>query len=361
MVNSLYKLLFLGIVALNPLLGKAQEEEVKIDTIPAYVKTYEKASALIDSGRYNSAIPLLKSVLKENADYYMAHNKLAFIYYKQGKKKDMHKNLAKAEAISPMNYDTHKLRAIWYFDNQKYKESKIELDTAISIATVDKIDDPEIFYYHARLMFAGKAYKNALNSCHAALEIKPKYPEVLKLKAEIRFAMKDYLNTIRDLDEAIALMPADKPDYDCYKLRAKSRFEIKDYKGAIKDWTVILDNDAKNEEAYISRAAAKINVADNSSAIADLDEAIKLNSKNPVSWCNRGVAKGANKNNVEAMKDLDQAIKLKFDYAEAYFRRAIIKFASKDKQGACDDLAKADSLGDHSAFKLFDQYCKIRN
>jgi tetratricopeptide (TPR) repeat protein len=356
---SLCKWLFLPVLLVLSAHLKAQDEKPEpVDTIPAYVKTYEKASKLVDSAKYSQAMPLLKSVIKENPDYYMAWNKMAWIYYKTNKPKDVEKALQKAEAISPMNYDTHKIKGIFYLENQKYKEAKVSLDTAISIAAIDKIDDKEIFYYQAKLMFIGKSYKQALGACQTALDMDPTYLDVMKLKGEIRFAMKDYLNAVKDLDDAIKIMPAEKPDYECYRTRAKSKFQLKDFKGCINDWSVLIDADPKDVEAYESRAAARINSGDNTAAIVDLDEAIKLNSKNPVSWCNRGVAKSANKNNVEALKDIDQAIKLKFDYAEAYFRRGIIKLNSKDKPGACADFEKADSLGDPTAFKFIEQYCK---
>jgi len=338
----------------------AQEEEAKepVDTIPEYVKIYNKACKLIDTAKYNDAIPILKKVLKENPDFYMAHNKMALIFIKQNKNKEAEKSLEKAAKISPLNYETLKLTGINYFVKDKYKESKIAIDSAVIIAGEDKIDDPELLYYQAMLMYKGKSYKNAIAVCIAVLELKPKYLEILVLKADCRFALKDYTNAVIDYDEAIKAMPAEKPDYNCYRQRAKSKIELKDYKGAIKDWSVILDANPKDEEAFISRAVCKLNINDNTGAIVDLDEAIKINPKNPVSYCNRGVAKGANKNNVEALKDLDYAIKLKFDYGAAFVNRAAVKMASKDKIGACQDLEKADNLGDNMAYKLIEKYCK---
>jgi len=337
------------------------ETPAPVDSIPPYVRTYEKASRLIDSAKYNDALPMLKKVLKENSDYYMAHNKIALIHLKTKKYKEAEKSLNLAEKISPLNYDTQKLKGILYFTTDRFKESKSAIDSAVTVAMDDKIDDPELFYYQAMLMYKGKSFKTALNSCQHALDMNPKYLEVLVLKGEIRFAMQDHLNAIKDLTDAIKEMPAEKPDYNCYKLRAKSKFELKDFKGVISDWSIVLDADPKNEEALVARAAAKINTNDNTGGIVDLDEAIKINSKNPISYCNRGVAKSGNKSYPEAIKDLDQAIKLKFDYSEAYFRRATVKLKMKgDKQGACDDLAKADSLGDPDAFKLIEQYCKSK-
>lgn len=360
MVKSVYKwhLMLLLVLKAGLFFGQDDAPQKPVDTIPEYQKQYTKALKLIDSAKYKDALPVLKKVLKENKEFYSAYNKMAYIFMKQENYKDAEKELAKAEKIMPLDFETQKLKGIIFYKTNKFKECKMAIDTAMSIAKDDKIDDAELFYYQALLMFKGKSYKPALASCESAIDIKSNYVEAMILKGEIRFNMKDYNYAIKELNEAIKIMPAEKPDYSAYKLRAKSKFEVADYKGAITDWNVYIDGNSNEEEALIARAAAKINSNDNSGAIADLDEAIKLNGKNPVSYCYRGVAKGGNKSYVEGLKDLDYAIKLKFDYGAAYVNRAAIKMASKDKHGACEDLQKADSLGDNMAFKLIEQYCK---
>jgi tetratricopeptide (TPR) repeat protein len=321
---------------------------------------YNSAVKLIDSSRFKESLPILKKAIKEKPDFWGAMNKMAFAKIKLKQYKEAEKDLDKAETFSPMNYETEKLKGINYFLNNKFKESKAALDTAAFICHDEKLEDAELYYYRAQLMFKGKAYKNALDACENATEFNPKYIEVIFLKAQIRFATKDYNYAIKELDAATKLMTIDNTNYEVYKLRAKAKFETGRFKEAVKDWDVYISAFPKEEEALVARGASKINANDNSGAIADLDEAIKLNSKNPVSFCYRGVAKGGNRNYVEALKDLDYSIKLKFDYAGAYLNRAAIKMASKDKHGACEDLEKADGLGDEMAVKLIEKYCKQR-
>ncbi len=334
------------------------QEVAKADSIPPYQKLFNKASALIDSAKYKEALPLLKKAIKEKPDYWEAYNKSGFAKMRMKEYKDAAKDFDKAEFFKPLNFETSKLKGINFYLSDKFSESKVAIDTALSIAKDEKIEDAELLYYQALLMFKGKSYKTALGACESAIEINPKYVEPMLLKGEVRFTMKDYNYAIRELSTAIKNMPTEKVDYKAYKLRAKSKFEVKDFKGAVTDWNVYIEALPGEEEALISRGAAKINANDNSGAIADLDEAIKLNPKNPVSYCYRGVAKGGNKNYTEALKDLDYSIKLKFDYGAAFVNRASIKMASKDKRGACEDLEKADSLGDELAIKLIQQYCK---
>lgn len=356
MAARFYKWLIFTVIWLFSCLCYGQG--AKKDSVAGYEALYNNAVALIDSSKYEQALPLLKKALKEQPNYWEALNKLALVKLKQKKYKEVLKELDKAEGIAPMNFESLKLRAITLYSFEKYKEAKLAFDTAVYVLGQEKIDDAELFYYRALLMFKGKSYKTALENCEEALDVKHNYIEVIQLKGEIRFARKEYNHAIKDLNEAISLMSEENKNYDAYKLRAKSKFEIGDYKGAVTDWDGYIDGVPEEEEALVARGAAKINANDNSGAIADLDIAIKLNPKNPVSYCYRGVAKGGNKQYVEALKDLDYSIKLKFDYSTAYVNRAAIKMASKDKRGACEDLRKADSLGNELAVKLYDKYCK---
>jgi len=328
------------------------------DSIPEYERLYAQGVQLLDSGKFEEALPLFKKAVKKNSTYWEALTKMAYARIRLKDFKGAAKDLEKAEKIVPFNYDIYKLKGINFYLSDKFSESKLAIDTAVYIAVEEKKEDAELFYYRALLMFKGKSYKGALDACETSLEFNPHYVDAIVLKGEIRFNMKEYNHAIKELSEAIAMMRIESPDYKAYRLRAKSKFEIQDYKGAIHDWDVYTDGNPKDEEALVSRAAAKINVNDNTGAIADLDEAIQLNPKNPVSYCYRGVAKGGNKAYIEGLKDLDYAIKLKFDYPAAYVNRAAIKMASKDKRGACDDLAKADGLGDEMALKLIERYCK---
>lgn len=335
-------------------------QEVKNDSISEDQQLYLSAVKQIDSSRYKEALVILKQVIKKNPSHLDAWNKTALVKIKLKDYKGAEKDLIKADLLSPMNFETCKLKGINYFLTGKFKEAKVQLDTALFITKEEKIDDAELHFYRASLMFKGKSNKLALEALESATEIDPRYVDAYILKGEIRFSMKDYNYAIKELTEAIRVMSDTKPEYSAYKLRAKAYFEVGDFKSAVKDWNIYIEALNGTEEDLISRGAAKINAGDNSGAIVDLDAAIKLNAKNPVSYCYRGIAKGENKMFNEGLKDLDYAIKLKFDYAAAYVNRAAIKMALKDKRGACEDLTKADGLGDEMALQLVERYCKQR-
>ncbi len=331
---------------------------ISTDSLPSYQKIYNKAIILIDSGKFDKALPLLKNVIKEKKDFGQAYSKMAYIKIQQKNYKDAEKDLLKAEKLQPYNFEIFKLKGINFFLNGKFNASKEALDSAFEISKTEKIDDWELLYYRALLMFKGKSYKSAQETLESVTDLNPSCAEAYYLKGEIRFVKKEYNYALKELNEAINKLPVTKPDYNFYKLRAKTKFEIQDYKGAVNDWNVYFDGIPNEEDALISRAAAKINCKEFTGAIVDLDEAIKLNSKNPISYCYRGVAKSENKAFKEALDDYNTAIKLKFDYAAAFFNRAATKMAIKDKIGACDDLNKADGLGNLQAARIIDKYCK---
>lgn len=333
-------------------------QKTKKDSLENELTYYNLASDYADSSQYEKALPLLKKAIKLKPDYWEAYNLSGKIKVKLHQNKEAQKDLDKAEKIAPLNYESLKWKGINFYYLNQFNDARYYLDTAAFYENDEKMDDAELYFYRASLMFKGKSYKQALLTCEAATEFAPKYVEVIQLKGEIRFEKKEYNYAIKEFNEAIALMTELNTNYYAYKLRAKSKFEVGDYTGAIKDWNVYLDANPDEEEALISRASAKINANDNSGAIVDLDAAIKLNSKNAVSYCYRGVAKGGNRQYVEALKDLDYSIKLKFDYSTAYVNRAAIKMASKDKRGACEDLQKADSLGNEMAVQLYERYCR---
>lgn len=355
-----YKRFLTVLLVIFSLTGFCQEVEDTTKAAPE-VELFKKAVKLIDSSQYKEAILTLKKAVKIKPDYPEAYTKMAIAKIATKDLKGAEKDLKVALTSNPNDFESLKIMGFMYFNTERYKECKVFFDSAASIAAADKIDDAEFLYYRAKLMFLGKEYKQALDVSAAALEIKPKYIEVLVLKGDVRFAQKEYNYAIKELNEAIGLMKSDALDYNAYKTRAKAKFEIEDYKGSVTDWSVYLDGVPGEEEALILRAAARINSNDNTNAIVDLDEALKKNPKNPVIYNYRGMAKAGNKQLVEGLKDIDYSIKLKFDYAAAYVNRAAIKFASKDKRGACEDLNKADTLGDKMAYKLIDQYCKGMN
>jgi tetratricopeptide (TPR) repeat protein len=320
------------------------------DTSNQEQAAYKNGCKLLDSAQYKEAIIQFKKAIKLKTDY----NKMAISKLKLDDYKGAEKDLQAALKIASDNFESEKNLSILYYQTKRYKEAKVMMDSAIA----QNPDDAELLYYQAKLMFDGKGYKDAFDACSRAVELNPKYIEAMILKGDCKFALKEYAYAVKEYNDAVKLMSAEKPIYEAYKARAKARFETRDYKNAVNDWNVYLEAFPKEEGALISRGACKIETGDNTGAIADLDEAIKLNDKNPVSYNYRGVAKGENKQFVEALKDFDYAIKLKYNYGEAFVNRAAIKFASKDKQGACDDLNKADSLGDEMAIKLIDTYCK---
>ena len=268
-MNGISRLLIAIVLCFFSSFGFSQKDTSKTKTGEADL--FKSACKLMDSAKYKDAIVLLKKAVKIKPDYYEAFNKMALAKLKTEDYKGAEKDLQAALKIFPDNFESQKTMGILYYETKKYKEAKATLDSAAALNS----DDAELFYYQAKLMYDGKAYKNALDACARALDLNAKYIDVIFLKGEVRFAMKDYAYCVKELTEAIKLMPADNPNYNAYKTRAKARFELADYKNAVNDWNVYLEAFPEEETALVARGACKIETRDNTGAIVDFDAGIQ--------------------------------------------------------------------------------------
>ena len=106
MAKNAYKWFFLALIWLFPLISKSQE--VLTDSVPEHEKIYAKALKLLDSAKYQDAIPIFKNAIKEKKDYWQAYNKMAYCKIKLKDYKGAEKDLKKAELIMPINFETTK-------------------------------------------------------------------------------------------------------------------------------------------------------------------------------------------------------------------------------------------------------------
>ncbi len=230
-----------------------EEEVVVVDTIPAEVKLYMAGSKLIDSTKYKEGIAVLKKALKIKKDYTEAYVKTGYAFMKLNSINAAEKNLKAALKIDPNNFQALKLMGDIYFDGADYKECKKFYDSAAH----QGVEDAEFLYNRAKLMFVGADYKGVLETAGAAINLRPKYIDAMILKGRARLELKDYNYAVKEFNEAVKVMPADKIDYIVYELRAKARFENADYKGSISDWNIVIDAFPKDEEALIAREVGK--------------------------------------------------------------------------------------------------------
>ena len=151
----------------------------------------------------------------------------------------------------------------------------------------------------------------ALADLAEVLRLNPSNFPALANRALIWESKREWQKAIKDLDEAIRLMP-DSMNLsqlgtvgeakfillenehigaaDVYRTRGRCRFALNDPNGAIDDFTVALRFEPKDGESFEFRAHCWVVVGDFKRALADADEAINLDPKEPAHYITRADA-----------------------------------------------------------------------
>jgi len=180
-----------------------------------------------------------------------------------------------------------------------------------------------------------------------------------------------------------------------YGTRANALISNNQLGEALADYNRAIEVNPSEAITYLNRSFLYIKMNNYSDAINDLDTAIKLQPNSAVMYTKRGLAKYVSQDSHGALYDINQAIKLNQNMTEAYNLRAILRFSFSDYQGsksdfdraiklnpfdseiyknrgimfikrqnkeaACQDFMTASHIGNVSAAKMLEQYCKGLN
>ena len=199
-------------------------------------------------------------------------------------------------------------------------------------------------------LFDDKKYVNAILKYTKALEIEPRYAEVLFNRGDAYYMLDKYENAIKDFNKAIQF---GYKNANIYFRRGFSKSSLGNYKEAILDYNNSL-NFEEREDTYISRgyvyelleqhdkafedyksalrinpnsAVALHNIANSYSRIGMYNEAIETFTKSIkidadyLSYYNRGTAYDMNGQFEKAIKDFNFSIKLNPLHSDSYLNR----------------------------------------
>ncbi|KTD70028.1 TPR repeat-containing protein YrrB [Legionella steelei] len=182
--------------------------------------------------------------------------------------------------------------------------------------------------------------------------------------------------------------------FRAYGARANALINNNQLGEALADYTKAIEINPSEAISYLNRSLLYMKINNYSDAINDLDTAIKLQPNSAVMYVKRGLAKYASQDSNGALHDINQAIKLNQNMAEAYNLRAILRFSFNDYQGSkndfdlaiklnpfdsevyknrgimfikrqnkeagCQDFNTSSRIGNVSAGKMIEQYCKAK-
>lgn len=161
-------------------------------------------------------------------------------------------------------------------------------------------------------------------------------------------ATNDYEQEIKELTEALTLMPYDAVLYTsrgwAYYYNGISE---KNLNAALKDFNKAIKIDVDCEPAYFGRATIYCTIGDYQRAIQDFDKVIALDPYYPDTYSCRGGAHIMLKHYAQAFRDLTKAINLGVETAEVYQLRGHCYEQLGDDVKAQADFDMAKQLSDN--------------
>ena len=297
--------------------------------------------------------------------------------------------LNEALKINPTgSSDLFRMRAIYLFQNKKYKESIRDYKEALSLG----LDEPSAYFNMGIAYSAIEKYAEAINAYDESLRLGSKalaaiyfnkglsYLELEDYeKAEKNFALYveqkpgdsdgyimrakslfasgpgKYNDALQHLNKAISL-EEDYVNISAYELRSKIRNKRGDFSGAISDLSAIINSSKSSEKAeyYVKRSLIFMSNEEFAKAISDLNLAISINKEQPYLYGLRSLVFFSLKDYASSMADIDKAISLKGDWAGYHAQRA--KILIEDEVLSDPELTESRRL---QAVKAYDTAIKL--
>lgn len=204
----------------------------------------------------------------------------------------------------------------------------------------------------ARLRLEHKDTVGAIADIDKALEINKNLANGYLLRADIAInGRKDYQAGVKDMDEAIRLLPREA---GLYINRAFLRYNLDDYDGAMADYDYAIQLDPLNAAAIYNRGLLRMEVRDNDNAIRDFNSALDLDPEDYRSLYNRAYLYTEKRDYNKALADVDRLVERFPDLPEALYMRSNI-FRSLGRMGQAEaDYKKALAMSKNLKGEVID-------
>jgi tetratricopeptide (TPR) repeat protein len=284
---------------------------------------------------------------------------------------------------------------------QKNRGNHLKVHSKIQLRDKDAIR--AAIYFNRSAEDQSTSDAAALGFLSKAIELDPKYAEVVLTRGMRYLRMKENKKALADFDKTVQIDPASSDAY-CYRgaahaelgesgkaledlskaielddknaeayrqrgrihdklgqrkeaaadftsaiacafhKRARAFHESLRYDTAVKNYSSVLELAPSRSGVYCQRGEAYLALANYTKAIADFDKAIQADPKSAAAHLGRGCACLKTNEFKQAVADLSKTIELDSKIADAYFLRSkAYKELGKNKDSA-DDLAKAHKL-----------------
>ncbi len=288
----------------------------------------------------NAKLKLLEAINKEPKNI-LAYEIRAGLNLKLNNYIDVLADANEILKIDLTNINGYIIKGMALYNQKKYEEAIKSFKDAQINYSILKLFNAQNEYFSSfaeMYRFIGEAFLNLKNSTNAT--------QNLEIALELSY---DSLNTASIY----------------YNLGLIKSTLLKDSKEAIKYYSLAITNypiteNKKKSEAYYNRGINKRNLDDFKGAISDYTLAIKIRPDYIKAYNNRGYAKLLLEDYTGAIADFTMAIKYDNYTSEisnmALGNRGLAKLALG--QDCCPDFKRAIELGNKSASKVYNDYCK---
>jgi tetratricopeptide (TPR) repeat protein len=195
-------------------------------------------------------------------------------------------------------------------------------------------------------------YAAAIRDVSEAIGLIPRDATLYLNRCDSYKASGDYDHAIHDCDEAIRLNPKLA---GAYNLRGLALMHKGERVRAVRDFEEAIRLDPKNSSAYNNRGLTSNEKGEYDRAIRDYDEAIRIDPKNAIAYNNRGYTNYNRGEYDRAIPDFDEAIRLNSKYANAYNGRGVAYAKKGEQDRAIRDYDEAIRLNPKYTFAYYNR------
>ncbi len=197
-----------------------------------------------------------------------------------------------------------------------------------------------------------------LNSVIFFGDIAKKYPYSDHIHWIYGNSLKDYKmyrKAIASYNKAIEI----NPDYAmAYFNRGVAKAQLKNYQDAIKDYQKTIELDSSYYPAYNNMANAFLSLKEYETALQYINKAMEINPEYHNAKLTKADLLTLMKKYEEALPWYNEFLKIFPNNSKALYNRAVCLYYLKQHNKACADWKKAAKLGNKSALKSVQQYCR---
>jgi tetratricopeptide (TPR) repeat protein len=265
-----------------------------------YVLLANRGLLRLHSGRLDEAVADLDAAIRLKPGQYQAHNTMAQILLRQGRRVDASAAFTRAIACHPepnVLAGLHRGRALIDAARSDLTPSQRQaalgdLDEAIRHEP-DKALRASDHVWRARLFFGGDRLEEALAACEAAVKLVPDDPEAHRVRISALMELKRYDEVLRSCD---AYLACGRPSAEVFEIRGLARRARRDNTAAVADFHRAIELAPASDPATRSRLFRQRGWAHYFAdaprlALADFEESLRLEPNRGDAYGGRGLAR----------------------------------------------------------------------